>query len=120
MWDHLKDDRLLTKQVQEFYDDIEHLIFTYLQIEYYRLIESTKTQDDELTKLKKYKNRDIIQNSFIQLKVNQNFKELSNFIGLTINKEKNSYLNGTIYILNIDGLLQKRNLETYSQDNSKY
>ena len=116
IWDHLKDDRLLTKEVQEFYDDIEKLIYTYIQIEYYSLIESNKTQNDELKKLEKYKNHDIIQNSFIQLKVSQNFSKLSNFIGLTVNKESKLYLNGTIYILNDNGLILKRNLETYTQD----
>ena len=29
IWDHIKDDRSLTKKVQEFYDDIECLIFYY-------------------------------------------------------------------------------------------
>lgn len=117
MWDHLKDDRLLTKQVQEFYENIENLIYTYIQIEYYRLIESIKTEDDELKKLKKYKTHDIIQNNFLYLKLVQDFNKFSGYIGLTIDKEKNSYLNGTIYILNRNGLLLKRNLESYTQDN---
>ena len=117
MWDHLKDDRLLTKEVQEFYENIEKLIYTYIQIEYYRSIESTKTENDELRKLKKYKTHDIIQNNFLSLKIEQNFTKFSDYIGLTIEKEKNSYLNGTIYILNKTGLLLKRNLETYTQDN---
>ncbi|MFX0188834.1 MAG: hypothetical protein ACFE8A_14000 [Candidatus Hodarchaeota archaeon] len=117
IWDHLKDDRLLKKQVQEFYEDIEKLIYTYIQIEYYRSIESSKIQNDELEKLEKYKNHDIIQNSYIQLKISQNFTKFSNFIGLTLNREKNTYLNGTIYILNKNGLVQKRNLETYTQNN---
>jgi len=30
IWDHLKDDRILTKEVQEFYQDIENLIYTYV------------------------------------------------------------------------------------------
>jgi len=29
IWDHFKDDRLLTEQVQEFYEDIEKLIFYF-------------------------------------------------------------------------------------------
>ena len=117
MWDHLKDDRLLTKEVQEFYENIEKLIYTYIQIEYYRSIESTKTENDELRKLKKYKTHDIIQNNFLSLKIEQNFTKFSDYTGLTKDKEKKSYLNGTIYILNRTGLLLKRNLETYTQDN---
>lgn len=31
IWDHFKDDRLLTRQVQKFYDDIEHLIYYYIK-----------------------------------------------------------------------------------------
>ena len=34
IWDHLKDDRLLAKNVQNFYDIIENLISSYLQKEY--------------------------------------------------------------------------------------
>ena len=29
IWDHFKDDRLLSKQVQEFFEDIENVIFTF-------------------------------------------------------------------------------------------
>ena len=29
VWDHFKDDRLLTKRVKSFYQDIEELIFSF-------------------------------------------------------------------------------------------
>jgi len=31
IWDHFKDDRQLTRQVQGFYDDIEHLLYSFYQ-----------------------------------------------------------------------------------------
>ena len=30
IWDHIKDDRILAREVQDFYSDIEMLIFTNL------------------------------------------------------------------------------------------
>jgi len=35
IWDHIKDDRLLTKKVQEFFEDIQDLIFYMFQYQYY-------------------------------------------------------------------------------------
>ena len=32
VWDHFKDDRLLTKRVQSFYGNIEGLIFSYYKM----------------------------------------------------------------------------------------
>lgn len=42
IWDHLKDDRILAKQVQEFYGDIETFIFSRLQIKYYSALEANE------------------------------------------------------------------------------
>ena len=102
IWDHLKDDRILTTQVQEFYEDIETLIYTHIQIKYYDALESSEKliENKELSFLKKNKNRDIIQNSYLKTKINQNFKYNSQYLGLTFNQEKLSFLNGTAYIYN--------------------
>ena len=43
-WDHWKDDRLLTKRVQEFYENIEWLIFSnYKKIIYQILFDQSRT-----------------------------------------------------------------------------
>ncbi|MFW9950799.1 MAG: hypothetical protein ACFFKA_11835 [Candidatus Thorarchaeota archaeon] len=111
IWDHFKDDRLLTKQVQEFYEDIEILIFTYIQIMYYKNIEKKEVEVPDQKALIKTRNRDVIQNSYIEKKIFQNFMNFSNYLGLTYNNEDKSYLNNTIYILTREGLLKKRDFE---------
>lgn len=38
IWDHIKDDQILSHEVQDFYSDIEMLIFTNLQVKYYEIL----------------------------------------------------------------------------------
>lgn len=109
IWDHLKDDRLLTKQIQEFYSDIEMLIFSYIQVMYYKAIEKKEIDEVDQKDLIKTRNRDIIQNSYLKTKIFQNFNIYSSYLGLTLNNEQQIYLNNTIYILTLEGLLKKRN-----------
>lgn len=115
IWDHIKDDQILTREVQQFYEDIEMLIFTHIQIRYYQALElKDKLEGDkELVSLTKNKNRDNIQNDYLKTKINQHFIDYSKYLGLSLNVEKENYLNGTIFILNKDGLLSKRNVEEY-------
>ncbi|MFX0038552.1 MAG: hypothetical protein ACFFCY_06725 [Promethearchaeota archaeon] len=119
IWDHIKDDRILTREVQDFYTDIEMLIFTNLQVKYYEILETSKgeMEEQELKTLVKNKNRDIIQKNYLNAKISQNFKLYSQYLGLTHNKEIEAYLNGTIYILKTDGSLKKRNIEYNSEEN---
>jgi hypothetical protein len=119
IWDHIKDDRILFKEVQDFYNDIEMLIFTNLQVKYYEILQKNQgeTEDQELKILIKNKNRDIIQKSYLNAKINQNFKLYAQYLGLTYDKENEAYLNGTIYILKIDGNLIKRDIESNKEEN---
>ncbi|MCJ7650035.1 MAG: hypothetical protein MUP85_15595 [Candidatus Lokiarchaeota archaeon] len=111
IWDHLKDDRQLTRQIQTFYSDLEMLIYSYIQIKYYNTIEKKEIDESDLKTLNKTKNRDMIQNSYLKKKIKQNFNKFSNYLGLTLDEETNSYLNNTIYVLGTDGLLKRRNFE---------
>ena len=117
IWDHFKDDRLLAKEVQEFYGDIENLIYTQIQIEYYKIIEKKQIEDTHVKLVNKTRNRDIIQNSYLKTKLLQNFKRYSNYLGMTINREDLVYLNNTIYIMTYDGLLKKREFERNTVSN---
>ena len=76
IWDHIKDDRILAREVQDFYSDIEMLIFTNLQVKYYEILETNKetVEEQELKTLVKNKNRDIIQKNYLNAKINQNFE----------------------------------------------
>jgi hypothetical protein len=114
VWDHLKDDRLLTRQVQEFYEDIEMLIYTYIQIMYYKNIEKKEVEIPDQKDLIKTRNRDVIQNSYLEKKIFQKFKSFSSYLGLTYNKEENCYLNNTIYILTTQAQIKKRDFENNS------
>ncbi len=119
IWDHVRDDRILAREVQDFYTDIEMLIFTNLQVKYYEILQTNKgeMEEQELKTLVKNKNRDIIQKSYLNAKINQNFKLHAQYLGLTHNKDNDAYLNGTIYILKTDGNLLKRNIEFNTEEN---
>lgn len=119
IWDHIKDDKILAREVQDFYSDLEMLIFTNLQVKYYEILQTNKEkmEEQELKVLIKNKNRDIIQKNYLNAKINQNFKFYARYLGITYNKENTSYLNGTIYILKTDGTLLKRNIETNTEEN---
>jgi len=119
IWDHIKDDKILAREVQDFYSDIEMLIFTNLQVKYYEILQTNKgeMEDQELKTLIKNKNRDVIQKNYLNAKITQNFKLYSQYIGLTHNKDNDAYLNGTIYILKTDGSLLKRNIESNTEEN---
>ncbi|MBY8983408.1 MAG: hypothetical protein KGD57_10685 [Candidatus Lokiarchaeota archaeon] len=118
IWDHIKDDRILALEVQDFYCDIEMLIFTSLQVKYYEILQTNKVEmeEQELRALIKNKNRDIIQKNYLNAKINQNFKLYAKYLGLTYNKESSAYLNGTIYILKNDGILSKRNIDSNTEE----
>jgi hypothetical protein len=119
IWDHIKDDRILAREVQDFYDDIEMLIFTNLQVKYYEILQINKEKlgDEELKALVKNKNRDVIQKNYLETKISQYFKLYAKYLGLTHNKENNAYLNGTIFLLKTDGTLLKRNIESNTEEN---
>ena len=117
IWDHIKDDKILAREVQDFYSDIEMLIFTNLQVKYYEILQTNKGEMDEqeLKTLIKNKNRDVIQKNYLN-KINQNFKLYAQYLGLTHNKENDVYLTGTIYLLKTDGTLLKRNIELNTEE----
>lgn len=118
IWDHLKDDRILAMEVREFYEDIEILIFTRLQVKYYEVLQEKEEGMDEkeLIILKKNKNRDVIQNNYLMTKINEHFNLYSQYLGLTHNRVNNSYITGTVYLLKEDGALLKRNIEINTED----
>ncbi len=119
IWDHVKDDRILSREVQDYYNDIEMLIFTNLQVKYYEILQKNQgeMEETELKTLIKNKNRDVIQKSYLNVKINQNFKHYAQYLGLTHNTEDDAYLNGTVYILKEDGTLLKRNIEDNQEEN---
>ena len=115
IWDHVKDDRLLTKQVQAFYEDIEKLIFYHytnqIIIEFQKLYEKQIEFPLQLQELNEYSNR----HYYYRVKVKNRFVEFSDYLGL-INSEEGQeekrieYINETYTILTDTGSLGKRQL----------
>ena len=118
IWDHVKDDRILAREVQDFYNDIEMLIFTNLQVKYYEVLQKNKVEmeEQELKTLVKNKNRDVIQKNYLNTKIRQYFNLYAQYLGLTYNEENSAYLNGTIYLLKNEGSLLKRNIELNTEE----
>jgi len=77
VWDHFKDDRLLCRQVQKFYEDIEELIYSY-----YLIYKSGEEKPIENPKQ---------QNTYYNYKIKQNFEKYCNYLGLTMLEEVDSY-----------------------------
>lgn len=50
-WDHFKDDRLLSKKVQEFYEDLEWLIYSdYMMNNFQNLFDENNIINEEFEK----------------------------------------------------------------------
>jgi len=94
-WDHFKDDRLLTKQVQEFYEDIENLIYTFIQ---YKSGKGSPKDNPEQ------------RNLYYHFKVKQNFDAYSKYLGLTIFEQQEKYFNNSDCILRTTGELWHRSI----------
>ena len=96
IWDHFKDDRLLSKQVQEFYEDIENVIFTF------------------------YANRRVrpgwydMRRRYYEAKIDQTFNDYSKYVGLarisgTFRSRKfKGYINSSDIILISEGRLDTK------------
>ncbi|MFW9875926.1 MAG: hypothetical protein ACFFG0_22725 [Candidatus Thorarchaeota archaeon] len=96
-WDHWKDDRLLTKRVQEFYEDIEWLIFSnYNKIIYTKLFDENRIPNKECEQeIFVYTKK----NYFYMGKVAQRFEEFSKYLGLTYYNKPHNYLNDSEHLI---------------------
>lgn len=105
VWDHFKDDRLLKKRVQSFYENIEGLIFSWYQI----ILNQEKFKEDNVNTLYeeiffKYQKK----NTFYRGIVDQSFEDLSKYLGLTyFNKPHYYYSNDNEYFIKHTGSVHK-------------
>ncbi len=87
LWDHYKDDRILSKRVQNFYKNIEGLIFSNYKMKInVEKFEETKETCYE-TEFFKYQK----QNVYYRGIVNQVFEDMAKYVGLTYHKRPNYY-----------------------------
>lgn len=86
IWDHFKDDRILTKNVQEFYEDLENLIYLYYIIE---IIDDTFRVLNEFGRDKGF-SEDVLEKNFFeskreyltfQGKIKQKFDDYGKYLG---------------------------------------
>lgn len=105
VWDHFKDDRLLKKRVQSFYENIEGLIFSRYQIilnqEKFNESNGNTLYEEEFFKYQK-------KNIFYRGIVDQSFEDLSKYLGLTyFNKPPYYYSNDNDYFIKHTGAVHK-------------
>lgn len=105
VWDHFKDDRLLKKRVQSFYENIECLIFSWYQI----ILNQEKFKENNVNTLYeeiffKYQKKNIFYRGIID----QSFEDLSKYLGLTYsNKPHYYYSNDNEYFIKHTGSVHK-------------
>jgi len=109
IWDHIKDDLMLRRRVQEFYEDIENLIVLYTKKQLAKLFKDVYAgkvkYPDILKELDEYQNK----HYYIMNKVKRSFKENSKYLGLIVTtKDYSKYLNETHFILCENGQLRRR------------
>lgn len=100
VWDHFKDDRLLTKRAQSFYKNIENLIF------YFFKMKATEKLWDESPDNKEYENNFSeyeTKHLFYMGRFQQNFEEYSKYLGLTKYRGDQVFMNGSDYLLERTG-----------------
>lgn len=100
LWDHYKDDRLMSKRVKSFYQDIEEQIFSFYNSYNYRELWS-KNKDNKQYEAKffEYEKKHV----FYRGKVNHNFDEYSKYLGLTYYAGNGFYINGSNYFIEKNG-----------------
>ena len=116
IYDHLKDDKKLTINVQDFYEDVENLIYTHYQYLYYtRYLESHDKKKDkfEIEKLqKKYKRK----NQYFSLSVGEKYDKYSKYLGIIV-INGGEYMNKTDISFRTDGhILYPEIKETMSME----
>ena len=95
IWDHIKDDRLLTKQVQEFFWNIEGLVFTYyfykLYSAFFSAFNDVKAKEFENYKTINYGEIDKqFENklNYLRSKVGSGIKEFGKYLGLVMDHDE--------------------------------
>ncbi len=116
LWDHFIDDKLLTRRIQLFYENIENLIFSYYKSHIlYERIERAPLEQETKKELLHLLYTHRINNNYFSNVVIQNFEECAKYLGLTRSYEirfyVNFYINGEKFILEKDGRFLKRPYE---------
>jgi len=113
IWDHFKDDRRLTREVQEFYESIVHII--EFNIKKARIQNEGNKQDIYIKVLSEYE----YYKSIVKIK----FEEFSKYLGLILGKARDNryefldaYKTKSGFLLIEDGILLVRDPNRYKND----
>ena len=99
VWDHFKDDRLLTKRIKNFYETIENVIFHFYKM---KMAELLWVQDPENKTYENVFAESEKQHLFHMGKILQNFGDYSKYLGLTQYRGE-KYMNSSNYLLERKG-----------------
>ena len=88
VWDHFKDDRLLTKRVKAFYKNIEDLVYSYYVM---KLSQEKFSKNCENNAIEDFYFKFKKDNVFFRGIINQTFEDYSKYIGLTYYNKPSSY-----------------------------
>lgn len=100
VWDHFKDDRLLTKRVQNFYNDIENLIFNfYMKNAFLKLCEINNANKEYEQEYFEYSKMQI----FYEGRVKQQFEEYAKYLGLMYYRKPQYYMSTSNYLIQKEG-----------------
>ncbi len=80
IWDHLKDDRNLTKQVQEYYEDVENYIYSYYQMTYYRRLLDIKDKNIDKDKAQYLRNKFVRESEYYNILLDEKYS-YSQYLG---------------------------------------
>ena len=105
VWDHFKDDRLLTKRVQSFYSDLEGLVYTYYKT---KLIRDQFDESDDKNSCEEHFFKYQRENVFFRGKVSLLFEAFSKYLGLTYFRRPSIYcIQNYDYLIESTGSFQK-------------
>ena len=86
IWDHFKDDRQLTKEVQEYYEHIENFLASHIKL-------GQNQEDNEA------KSMCLAEFNYFKSVLKDRFVDFSKYLGLTLGKSRdNRYQNDDAYI----------------------
>ena len=113
IYDHIKDDRQLTKKVKEFYEAIENLIILYYSELILEKRREVSNEDDRIEKLKNERVKIRIKHSYYQEFIKYHAENLFKYLGIIYSGDnKNKIINkNTNYVLRTGGQLRFKDLE---------
>lgn len=113
VYERIKDDRQLYKQVKDYYEAIEYLVFTYYAVFWLKKEEEKSTNNEIILKLKAERVKIRIKRAYFMQFVKSYSDSFFKYLGMVYSGDnKSSIINmNSEFILNIGGQLRYKDLE---------